>query len=738
LCVAVDGIGAALTSTNPTGGGVAWTVAPVDGTNIVHGASCPSASLCVAVDGSGNVVWSTTPGGPSAAWTAANVDGGHTLEAVSCTSAPLCVAVDNAGNVLTSTNPAGGTWTPTHVDGSATLQSVFCNSAPLCVAVDNAGNVLTSTNPTAGAWQVTNVDGANIIYGVACTAASTCVAADDVGNVITSTNPTAGSWTVANVDGARQFSGISCGGALCAAVDTAGNVVTSTNPTGGQAAWTVTPFDVGNVPSAISCPQSTYCAAVDASGNVVESTNPAGGPSSWQSTKADAATPLFGVTCASLSFCLVVDSVSSAVVGTPIALPVTLTVNLTPAGSGSVAGTGIDCPHATCSNTYEAGTVVTLTATPNPGFAFTGWSGGGCSGTGTCVLILGSSKAVTATFVPTHVLTVSVAGAGSGGVKSDSGGIDCPGVQCTAAFNQGTTVTLTATAANGSVFTGWSGAGCSGTSTCVVTMSADRAVTATFVPTHVLTVSLASAGAGSVAASGINCPGVCSDAYPQGTVVSLSATPSSGSVFAGWSGACSGTGACVVTMNSDQGVTATFAPAPAVTPPAVGPASAGSTGVPPLGSVAPSSPCTLAVKGSKVRLPAPNRHDATQARASVGTVTLTARCNQTAALVLTGSIRVLPGAHPRARGKTFRLTALRATAHANATVTLVVKLPKAALQALGAGRRESARFQLAVTDANGTNTATTRVRRLSAMPPSVSKTPRTRSVMRARLLPVAP
>jgi hypothetical protein len=253
-------------------------------------------------------------------------------------------------------------------------------------------------------------------------------------------------------------------------------------------------------------------------------------------------------------------------------------------------------------------------------------------------------------------------------------------------------------------------------------MNSDQVVTATFVPTHVLTVALGGSGAGLVAASGIDCPGVCSHAYPEGKAVSLSATPSSGSVFTGWSGACSGTGACLVTMNSDQGVTATFAPAPAVTPsggPVSTPSGVGSTGGPvvasPLASPAPPS-CTLAVKGNRVRLPAPSLHKTRRAGALVGTLTLTARCSQAGALVLTGTIRELAGAgHPRTHAKTFRLRTLRTTARANATVTLVVRLPKAALLALGAGRRESATFALAVTNANGTSTATTRIRRLSAV-----------------------
>ena len=80
---------------------------------------------------------------------------------------------------------------------------------------------------------------------------------------------------------------------------------------------------------------------------------------------------------------------------------------------------------------------------------------------------------------PEEALTVSKAGSGSGTVTSADGGINC-GSSCSDSYAQGTTVTLTATPAAGSTFAGWSGGGCSGTGTCVVTMSSTQSVTATF------------------------------------------------------------------------------------------------------------------------------------------------------------------------------------------------------------------------------------------------------------------
>ena len=81
--------------------------------------------------------------------------------------------------------------------------------------------------------------------------------------------------------------------------------------------------------------------------------------------------------------------------------------------------------------------------------------------------------------VARYELDVTRAGSGDGSVSSAPAGIAC-GAMCTSRFDDPTTVVLTAIPAAGSTFAGWSGAGCSGTGTCTVTMLGDRAVTATF------------------------------------------------------------------------------------------------------------------------------------------------------------------------------------------------------------------------------------------------------------------
>ena len=168
----------------------------------------------------------------------------------------------------------------------------------------------------------------------------------------------------------------------------------------------------------------------------------------------------------------------------------TITVNRigTSLGTAVSSPTGISC-GATCSYSFNRETTVNLEGFPwsvkwpEP---FNGW-GGDCAsaGTGQCLLYMTGDKSVTAYYgsafpsaLITYTLSVSHAGTGGGTITSSSAGISCASGTCSASFSMGTFVTLSASPLSGSVFAGWSGGGCSGTGTCVVSSAAS--VTATF------------------------------------------------------------------------------------------------------------------------------------------------------------------------------------------------------------------------------------------------------------------
>ncbi len=251
----------------------------------------------------------------------------------------------------------------------------------------------------------------------------------------------------------------------------------------------------------------------------------------------------------------------------PLPAPMALTLTMT-AGGGVITSTpaGINC-GTQCASSFAAGTQVTLTQAANPGFVFTGW-GGACAGTTTtCVVRMTATKTVTATYAKNQ-LTVAKAGTGGGTITSSPAGISC-GTVCTATFDVGTVVTLTAVADATSNLGTWSIAGCTG-NTCVVTMSHAQSVTLNFVRrTYNLGVTTSGTGTGTIASSsaGINCGTTCTATLIESTVVTLTATPTAGSSFAGWSGACTGTGSCTVTMAGARTVNAEFTKLADSTPP---------------------------------------------------------------------------------------------------------------------------------------------------------------------------
>ncbi|HEV2399981.1 MAG TPA: alkaline phosphatase family protein [Candidatus Sulfotelmatobacter sp.] len=156
-------------------------------------------------------------------------------------------------------------------------------------------------------------------------------------------------------------------------------------------------------------------------------------------------------------------------------------------------------------------------------------------------------------------LNVSIGTAKTGTVTSTPAGINCP-TTCSATFQQGTQVTLTASPATDYSFSGWSG-GCSGSSACTITLSANTTIAANFSQsTFQLTVTGPTGNTGTVTSnpSGINCPTTCSAAFQKNSQVTLTPSAASNYSFSGWSGACSGSSTCTLTLTADSTVSANF------------------------------------------------------------------------------------------------------------------------------------------------------------------------------------
>jgi hypothetical protein len=267
-----------------------------------------------------------------------------------------------------------------------------------------------------------------------------------------------------------------------------------------------------------------------------------------------------------------------------------LAVSKTGAGSGTVTSSpiGVDC-GTSCTVSFIASSVVTLTATQAVGSTFTGWSGEGCSGTGTCVVTMSQARNVTADFSSgapsTFSLTVTPTGTGTGTVTSAPTGIDC-GSTCTANFTYNSSVTLTASAGGASTFGGWSGAGCSGTGTCTVTMSQARSVIATFTSSEVVqsqTITFAALSNRALSAS----PFTVSATASSGLTVSFASTTAGVCSVSGTSvtlltaGTCTirasqaGNGSYSAAANVDRSFEVYSAPTVTGVAPASGPAAGG-------------------------------------------------------------------------------------------------------------------------------------------------------------------
>jgi uncharacterized repeat protein (TIGR03803 family) len=540
------------------------------------------------LDGSGNLYGTTSGGGASGEGTIFTITTGGTGFTVLHSFAggdadganPYgALVLDGSGNLYGTTSGGGAS-------GEGTIFTITTGGSGFAVLHSFAGGTTDGATPKAGLL----FDGSNILYGTTSSGG-----ASGVGTIF-KVQPDGNNFGILHSFAGGSSDGADPEGSLV--LDGSGNLYGTTAQDGASGAGTIFTYTTDSTfellhsfaggPSDGANPYASL--ALDGSGNLYGTAVNGGASGSYG--------VVFTVTTDGTGFALLHSFAGWATdganpyaslildgsgtlygttfqggtgnIGTVFSLPTTgdlppemLAASKSGTGTGLVTSDpgGLNC-GLTCSAWYVDSATVTVSALANTGSTFTGWSGEGCSGTGTCVVTMDTARSVTATFtLNTYALSVTKAGSGTGSVTSSPTGIDC-GATCSASFDYDTPVTLSAAADADSTFAGWSGEGCSGTGNCQVTMTQARSVTATFtLNTYALTVTKAGTGTGTVTSSpdGIDCGATCSASFDAGTPVTLGAAADAGSTFTGWSGeGCSGTGTCVVTMDTARAVTATF------------------------------------------------------------------------------------------------------------------------------------------------------------------------------------
>ncbi len=143
-----------------------------------------------------------------------------------------------------------------------------------------------------------------------------------------------------------------------------------------------------------------------------------------------------------------------------VAPPASSPVSPTTYSFSVIVGSGgsVTCDNVACPGSYSAGIPILVTATPNSGYSFTGWTGGQCqshSGSDQCSLTMpASSDTETAGFSPATTYSLSATAGTGGTVSCTSGGVSIP---CTGSYAQGNMITITAIPNMDNAFSGWTG-----------------------------------------------------------------------------------------------------------------------------------------------------------------------------------------------------------------------------------------------------------------------------------------
>ena len=190
------------------------------------------------------------------------------------------------------------------------------------------------------------------------------------------------------------------------------------------------------------------------------------------------------------------------------------------------------------SGLHAAGSTVSISAIPDPGYRFTGWTGDLSGVEISQTLIIDGPRSVTANFIRTYTLLTN---AGVGGTITPASG---------SVYDENSTVDVEAIPDPGYRFAGWSGALAGNQAATTLTMDGDKTIDASFVRTYTLTTN-AGIGGSITPNSG--------SFHDENSTVDVEAIPDPGYRFSGWSGALTGNqNPAALTMNSDMQVDASF------------------------------------------------------------------------------------------------------------------------------------------------------------------------------------
>jgi hypothetical protein len=369
---------------------------------------------------------------------------------------------------------------------------------------------------------------------LSCRGVSLCVAVTEGGHALASATPTVPdqTWNIKLVDASHGLTAVACPStSLCVATDIVGDVLTSEDPAAATPSWSTSAIDESRRITALSCPSEELCVAADVDGRILVSEEPTGGSHAWRASLVDGANaPILGLSCPSSSLCVATDDYGDVLTsdepgGGPSAWSIAHIDGQHPLNGG------VSCPSELfCATTDSAGNLV---ASSNPLGGPSAWN----------VVPSPSGQQLGLISCPTAALCVTTESEGRVAVTSDP----------TAATPTWAAATIDETEALFRVLT------CNVQLTCVYLDGFDNeTIGSDLAPIEPLGVSLAGNGHGTVLAQGITCPPSCGATYPTGSTVVLTATPTTGSSFAGWTGGCSGLGRCTLVMDSPRTVTATF------------------------------------------------------------------------------------------------------------------------------------------------------------------------------------